>query len=157
MKCDKILKDDALSIEAANLHHEHEWNVYEHVHLPAGKALIPGLIDTCSTYIEHLEVVAQRLIRFARIAGRENVIWLWHLLWSLCFNTIFQEGSMQQYPQRLREAARWSSNFSFKSLRRSASARRYDTQPRQPLPPPTGQSPYHLSIDQVLPILPRRE
>ena len=48
--------------------------MFEHVHLPTGKVLIPGLIDTCSTYIKHPEVVAQRLIRFARIAGRENVI-----------------------------------------------------------------------------------
>ena len=42
--------------------------------MPEGKLLIPGLIDTCSTYIEHPEVVAQRLVRFAQVAGRENVI-----------------------------------------------------------------------------------
>ncbi len=48
--------------------------MFEEVHLPEGKILIPGLIDTCSTYIEHPEVVAQRLVRFARVAGRENVI-----------------------------------------------------------------------------------
>jgi 5-methyltetrahydropteroyltriglutamate--homocysteine methyltransferase len=48
--------------------------VFEEVYLPEGKILIPGLIDTCSTYIEHPEVVAQRLVRFARVTGRENVI-----------------------------------------------------------------------------------
>ena len=68
------IEGNALSIEAANPRHEHEWNVFEEVHLPEGKILIPGLIDTCSTYLEHPEVVAQRLARFARVAGRENVI-----------------------------------------------------------------------------------
>jgi 5-methyltetrahydropteroyltriglutamate--homocysteine methyltransferase len=64
----------ALSLEAANPRHEHEWNVFEHVPPPTGKILIPGLIDSCSNYIEHPEVVAQRIVRFARVVGRENVI-----------------------------------------------------------------------------------
>jgi 5-methyltetrahydropteroyltriglutamate--homocysteine methyltransferase len=64
----------ALSLEAANPRHEHEWNVFEQVHLPAEKILIPGLIDSCTNYIEHPEVIAQRIIRFARVVGRENVI-----------------------------------------------------------------------------------
>ena len=68
------IKGNAISIEAANPRHEHEWKVFEEVHLPEGKLVIPGLIDTCSTYIEHPEVVAQRLVRFAQVAGRENVI-----------------------------------------------------------------------------------
>jgi len=68
------IQGNALSIEAANPRHEHEWNVFEQVRLPAGKILIPGLIDSCSNYIEHPEVVAQRLVRFARVVGRENVI-----------------------------------------------------------------------------------
>ena len=68
------IRGDALSIEAANPRHEHEWNVFEQVRLPAGKILIPGLIDSCSNYIEHPEVVAQRIVRFARVVGRENVI-----------------------------------------------------------------------------------
>jgi 5-methyltetrahydropteroyltriglutamate--homocysteine methyltransferase len=68
------IRGDALSIEAANPRHEHEWNVFEHTRLPAGKILIPGLIDSCSNYIEHPEVVAQRIVRFARVVGRENVI-----------------------------------------------------------------------------------
>lgn len=65
---------DALSLEAANPRHEHEWNVFEQVRLPEGKILIPGVIDSCTNYIEHPEVVAQRIVRFARAVGRENVI-----------------------------------------------------------------------------------
>jgi 5-methyltetrahydropteroyltriglutamate--homocysteine methyltransferase len=68
------IQGNALSIEAANPRHEHEWNVFEQVHLPEGKLLIPGVIDSCTNYIEHPEVVAQRLVRFARVVGRENVI-----------------------------------------------------------------------------------
>ena len=68
------IQGNALSIEAANPRHEHEWNVFEQVRLPEGKILIPGLIDSCTNYIEHPEVVAQRLVRFARVVGRENVI-----------------------------------------------------------------------------------
>jgi 5-methyltetrahydropteroyltriglutamate--homocysteine methyltransferase len=69
-----MIQGNALSIEAANPRHEHEWNVFEDVRLPEGKILIPGVIDTCSTYIEHPEVIAQRLVRFAGVVGRENVI-----------------------------------------------------------------------------------
>jgi len=69
-----MIQGDAFSIEAANPRHEHEWKVFEDVLLPEGKLLIPGVIDTCSTYIEHPEVIAQRIVRFARIVGRENVI-----------------------------------------------------------------------------------
>jgi len=64
----------ALSIEAANPRHEHEWKVFEEVRLPEDKLLIPGVIDTCSTYVEHPEVVEERLVRFARVVGRERVI-----------------------------------------------------------------------------------
>jgi len=68
------IQGNALSIEAANPRHEHEWTVFEQVRLPEGKILIPGLIDSCTNYIEHPEVVAQRLVRFAHVVGRENVI-----------------------------------------------------------------------------------
>jgi 5-methyltetrahydropteroyltriglutamate--homocysteine methyltransferase len=64
----------ALSIEAANPRHEHEWKLFESVHLPEGKIVILGLIDTGTNYIEHPELVAQRLVRFARLVGRENVL-----------------------------------------------------------------------------------
>jgi 5-methyltetrahydropteroyltriglutamate--homocysteine methyltransferase len=63
-----------LSIEAANPRHEHEWAVFEDVKLPDGKVLIPGVVDSTSAFIEHPELVAQRIINFARVVGRENVI-----------------------------------------------------------------------------------
>jgi 5-methyltetrahydropteroyltriglutamate--homocysteine methyltransferase len=64
----------ALSIEAANPRHAHEWKVFKQLPLPEDKLLIPGVIDTCSTYVEHPEVVAERLVRFAQVVGRERVI-----------------------------------------------------------------------------------
>jgi len=69
-----MIQGDAFSIEAANPRHEHEWKVFEKVRLPEGKILISGVIDTCSTYIEHPEVIAQRIVRFTQVVGRENVI-----------------------------------------------------------------------------------
>src|SRR5260370_30818070 len=68
------IEGNALSIEAANPRHEHEWNVFEQTRLPAGKILIPGVIDSCTNYIEHPEVVAQRLVRSARLVGPENLL-----------------------------------------------------------------------------------
>jgi 5-methyltetrahydropteroyltriglutamate--homocysteine methyltransferase len=67
-------KPQAISFEAANPRHEHEWRLFEQVKLPEGKILIPGVIDSCSNYVEHPEVVAQRITRFANVVGRENVI-----------------------------------------------------------------------------------
>ncbi len=64
----------ALSVEGANPRHEHEWAVFADVALPEDKVLIPGVIDTCTNYIEHPEVVAQRIERYARVVGRERVI-----------------------------------------------------------------------------------
>jgi 5-methyltetrahydropteroyltriglutamate--homocysteine methyltransferase len=64
----------AISIEAANPRHEHEWAVFETVKLPPGKVLIPGVIDSTTNFIEHPELVAQRIVRFAEQVGRENVI-----------------------------------------------------------------------------------
>jgi 5-methyltetrahydropteroyltriglutamate--homocysteine methyltransferase len=68
------VKAQAYSIEAANPRHGHEWQVWENVRLPEGKILIPGVIDTVTNFIEHPELVAQRLVRYAKIVGRENVI-----------------------------------------------------------------------------------
>jgi len=62
------------SVEAANPRHEHEWAVWDEVQLPDGKSLMPGVVGHASDIIEHPELVAQRLIRFARLVGRENVI-----------------------------------------------------------------------------------
>jgi 5-methyltetrahydropteroyltriglutamate--homocysteine methyltransferase len=64
----------AYSFEAANPRHEHEWRVWEHVKLPDGKALIPGVITHSSNIVEHEELVAERIVRFAKAVGRENVI-----------------------------------------------------------------------------------
>jgi len=64
----------AYSFEAGNPRHEHEWRVWEEVKLPAGKALIPGVITHGSNFVEHPEAIAQRIGRFANVVGRENVI-----------------------------------------------------------------------------------
>jgi len=64
----------AISFEAANPRHEHEWRVFEDIALPEEKILLPGVIDSTTNYIEHPELVAQRLINFARAVGRERVI-----------------------------------------------------------------------------------
>jgi 5-methyltetrahydropteroyltriglutamate--homocysteine methyltransferase len=67
-------RPQGLSLEGANPRHEHEWAVFEDVKLPDGKVLIPGVLDSTTNFIEHPELVAQRIIRYARIVGRENVI-----------------------------------------------------------------------------------
>ena len=64
----------AYSLEAANPRHEHEWRVWERVKLPPGKILIPGVITHHIVTVEHPRVIADRILRFARIVGRENVI-----------------------------------------------------------------------------------
>ena len=68
------VKASGLSIEGANPRHEHEWAVFADIPLPPDKVLIPGVIDTCTNYIEHPETVAQRIERYARVVGRERVI-----------------------------------------------------------------------------------
>ncbi|HLF09867.1 MAG TPA: cobalamin-independent methionine synthase II family protein [Gammaproteobacteria bacterium] len=64
----------AYSIEAANARHEHEWRVWETVKLPANKILIPGVVTHHTTTVEHPRLVADRIVRFAKLVGRENVI-----------------------------------------------------------------------------------
>lgn len=64
----------AYSFEAANARHEHEYHLWETVKLPEGKILIPGMITHASNIVEHPELIAERLARFARLVGRENVI-----------------------------------------------------------------------------------
>ena len=64
----------AYSFEAANPRHEHEYHVFERVKLPAGKILIPGVISHTTNLVEHPELVAERIVRFAKLVGRENVI-----------------------------------------------------------------------------------
>jgi 5-methyltetrahydropteroyltriglutamate--homocysteine methyltransferase len=67
-------RPNAISLEAANPRHAHEWKVFETVKLPYGKVLIPGVIESKSNFIEHPELIAQRIGRYAELVGRENVI-----------------------------------------------------------------------------------
>jgi 5-methyltetrahydropteroyltriglutamate--homocysteine methyltransferase len=67
-------KPSAISLEAANPRHAHEWKLFETVKLPDGKVLIPGVIESKSNFIEHPELIAQRIGRYANLVGRENVI-----------------------------------------------------------------------------------
>jgi 5-methyltetrahydropteroyltriglutamate--homocysteine methyltransferase len=62
------------SFEAANPRHEHEWKLWETTKLPKDKTLIPGMITHCSVLVEHPELVAERIVKYARVVGRENVI-----------------------------------------------------------------------------------
>ena len=64
----------AISFEAANPRHAHEWRVFERVRLPEGKLIIPGVIDSTTNFIEHPELIAERIGRYARLVGRENVM-----------------------------------------------------------------------------------
>jgi 5-methyltetrahydropteroyltriglutamate--homocysteine methyltransferase len=68
------LRAGAMSIVCANARHEHEWRVWETAKLPDGMSLIPGVIDSTTNIIEHPQVVADRLVRFGRLLGRERII-----------------------------------------------------------------------------------
>jgi len=67
-------KPSALAFEAANPRHAHEWKLFETVKLPEGKLLIPGVIESKSNFVEHPELIAQRIGRYADLVGRENVM-----------------------------------------------------------------------------------
>jgi 5-methyltetrahydropteroyltriglutamate--homocysteine methyltransferase len=71
-----VLKIDAgsYSFEAANPRHEHEYHLFETVKLPEGKVLAPGMITHASNIVEHPELIAERIVRFAKLVGRENVM-----------------------------------------------------------------------------------
>jgi 5-methyltetrahydropteroyltriglutamate--homocysteine methyltransferase len=68
------VKAGAFSVEAGNVRHEHEWKVWRDVQLPEGKILIPGVVSHATNVLEHRELVADRITRFAGVVGRENVI-----------------------------------------------------------------------------------
>jgi len=68
------IRAGAYSFEAANPRHELEWEVWESTKLPDGKVLLPGVVSHCVSLVEHPELVAQRIRRYAAIVGRENVI-----------------------------------------------------------------------------------
>jgi len=80
MDCMKIfpiaikVKPQALLIEGANPRHEHEWEAWTRIKLPADKILIPGVISSSTNYVEHPELVAQRLIRYAEVVGKERLM-----------------------------------------------------------------------------------
>jgi 5-methyltetrahydropteroyltriglutamate--homocysteine methyltransferase len=67
-------KPTTISFEAANPRHAHEWTVFERVKLPEGTTIIPGVIESKSNFIEHPELIAQRIARYANLVGRDNVI-----------------------------------------------------------------------------------
>jgi 5-methyltetrahydropteroyltriglutamate--homocysteine methyltransferase len=67
-------RPQAISFEGANPRHEHEWAVFQEVELPDDKVIIPGVLDSTTNFIEHPELVAQRIVRYAKIVGRERVI-----------------------------------------------------------------------------------
>jgi 5-methyltetrahydropteroyltriglutamate--homocysteine methyltransferase len=67
-------RPSTILFEAANPRHEHEWKVWAGTKIPGDKILAPGLIDTCSNYVEHPELIAQRIERFAAIVGKERVV-----------------------------------------------------------------------------------
>ncbi len=67
-------RPSGLLFEGANPRHEQEWVIFEDLERPDGKVLIPGVLDSTTNYVEHPELVAQRLERYARIVGRENVM-----------------------------------------------------------------------------------
>jgi 5-methyltetrahydropteroyltriglutamate--homocysteine methyltransferase len=68
------VKVGAYVIEGANPRHEHEWKVWQDVKLPAGRVLVPGVISHATNIVEHPELVAERIVRLAKLIGRENVI-----------------------------------------------------------------------------------
>jgi 5-methyltetrahydropteroyltriglutamate--homocysteine methyltransferase len=68
------IKASQYSFEAANPQHEHEWKVWEGGVLPDGRAVIPGVVTHKTNILEHPETVADRIVRYANIVGRENVI-----------------------------------------------------------------------------------
>jgi 5-methyltetrahydropteroyltriglutamate--homocysteine methyltransferase len=68
------IRAQAYSFEASNPRHEHEWQVWESVALPADRILVPGVVSHCITLVEHPDLVAQRIARYAGVVGRERVI-----------------------------------------------------------------------------------
>jgi len=62
------------SFEAGNVRHEHEWRVWKNADIPKGKILMPGVVSHATNLVEHPDLVADRIVRYAEIVGRENVI-----------------------------------------------------------------------------------
>jgi 5-methyltetrahydropteroyltriglutamate--homocysteine methyltransferase len=68
------VKCQAYSFEAGNVRHEHEWDVWRDVKLPDDKLILPGVVSHATNVVEHPDLVAQRIVRFAGIVGKERVI-----------------------------------------------------------------------------------
>jgi 5-methyltetrahydropteroyltriglutamate--homocysteine methyltransferase len=68
------LKVRGFSLEMANPRHEHEWRVWEGVKLPPGKQLLPGVVTHSTNIVEHPELVAERIVRLAKLVGRDSVV-----------------------------------------------------------------------------------
>ena len=68
------MKAQTYSFEAANVRHEHEWRVWQNAKLPPGKILMPGVASHATNLVEHPQLVADRILRYTQIVGRENVI-----------------------------------------------------------------------------------
>jgi 5-methyltetrahydropteroyltriglutamate--homocysteine methyltransferase len=68
------VKAQGYSVEAGNVRHEHEWKVWQETKLPDGKVVIPGVVSHATNVLEHPELVADRILRFVKVVGRENVI-----------------------------------------------------------------------------------
>jgi 5-methyltetrahydropteroyltriglutamate--homocysteine methyltransferase len=68
------VRAEGLSVEGSNPRHEHEWSVFKDHPLPDGKVLLPGVIDSVTNFVEHPDLVAERITRFASVVGKENVI-----------------------------------------------------------------------------------
>src|SRR5262249_23921428 len=68
------VKAQTYSFEAGNVRHEHEWRIWQQTKLPAGKMLMPGVVSHATNLVEHPALVADRILRDAKIGGRENVV-----------------------------------------------------------------------------------
>jgi 5-methyltetrahydropteroyltriglutamate--homocysteine methyltransferase len=80
----------AISLEGVNPRHEHEWAVFQAVRLPDDNILTTGVLDSTTNFIEHPELVAQRLVRYAEVVGKENVIAGSDCGFATCARTTFQ-------------------------------------------------------------------
>ena len=68
------MKAQTYSFEASNVRREHEWRAWQQAKLPAGKMLMPGVVSHATNLVEHRQLVADRILRYAAIVGRENIV-----------------------------------------------------------------------------------
>jgi 5-methyltetrahydropteroyltriglutamate--homocysteine methyltransferase len=122
----------AYSFEAANPRHEHEWKIWGNAKLPKHKALIPGVISHSTVLVEHPELVAERIVKFASLVGRERVI-----AGSDCGFATFA-GSKEVHPsivwakfEALREGARLASRELWKKAGKKLSGKTAKTAKRR--------------------------